>query len=1389
LTETTGGKRYVAERSNLLEPDELAASLRVIFDAAADVILISDDHGVLVSVNEAAATLFGVPRHDLVGRSFGEFVPMVDDVPAPWSAVLATGTATGEVVVRRADGSLRSTEYRSTANIRPGRHLTVLRDVTVQKSAEKALLASERRYRLLVESSADVVTITDPGTFRYVSPSVEAMLGYRANDLVGKPTADFVHPDDVPVVREGLAGILASSSSTARIKFRVRHADGTYRIVEATGRNFLDEPTVGGVVVNLHDVTERELAQRELTRQEASLRESQATLQAAQAMAHVGIWTSRLRGGESIHSTWSTETLRIFGLDPVAGAHPSRQHVRDLVDPEDLAHCDAALLRTLQTGVAYDVQFRITRPDGAVRWVHAQAVVARGADGLPERLVGTMLDITERMQVKDELIRREEKLRAVLDGALHAILLANDDGIYVDANVAAQRVFGLSRDEIVGKHKDQLLSAGGHLGVLHDLTERKRSEAALLESERRFRLLVETSNDVVCISVAGQLSYVSPAITNVLGYETDELVGTVALDLIHTDDRAEVAACRQAMWDGTGPKRVQLQLRMRHKDGSYRLVDMTVRDFSAEAVVAGIIINFHDITERELALDELRRSEATLKESQATLERAQTLGHIGSWTVEGLDLDAKLTASPETFRIYGIDPSTFTGDRSVFQRAFQPDDWCHAHGEIAAAAVAGGPFAYDARITRASGDAAFVHIEGVVEAPRDGKPGRVVGTTLDITERKRVEAELRASEARYRRIIETTAEGVWVCDAERKTTFVNGRMAALLGYQADEMLGMSIMDIADIPVAETDAQFAQVQNAGGGVFETRLRRKDGTHVWAKLATAKLVDVAGKFEGSLAMVTDITEQRQIDELRSQFAAIVESSNDAILSKSLDGTILSWNEGAERLYGYSSAEAIGRPVTMLAAPHLPDTEPETLARVASGERVEHRETTRQRKDGSLVEVSLTVSPMRANGKVVGASAIARDITERRRAELAELALRNTEEQLRQAQKLEALGQLAGGVAHDFNNILSVILGYTSILKEELPVLDPIREDISEIHEAGMRASDLTRQLLAFSRKQVLKPRVISLGAVVAKTEKMLGRLVGEDIQLVVLDTPLSTAVKADPGQLEQVLVNLVVNARDAMPTGGRLLVGTERVTLTADEARSRAIAPGDYATLRVTDTGIGMDEALLARVFEPFFTTKEKGKGTGLGLATVFGIVKQSAGHVEVASLPGSGTSFRIFLPATDASPDDSETTEDADRVSAARPTETILLVEDEDQVRTLACNVLRRAGYKVLDAANAGEAVLTWEQHANEIDILVTDVVMPRMGGHSLALRLREQRPELKVLYISGYTDDTVLHHGVELGELAFLAKPFTSASLTAKVRDVLDATPPSLRPGELRPRT
>jgi two-component system cell cycle sensor histidine kinase/response regulator CckA len=1394
--------------------------LTAIFESTRDAIIIADDDGRYVAVNQAAVDLYGLSREELIGKTVAELTPQLFAAADVWAAFLADGSAAGEIIVARPDGTVRYADYRATAHIQPGRHLSVLRDFTERRNAENAVAASERRFRLLVESSADVVYITDPRRFAYVSPAMTAMLGHAPADLIGRATLDFVHPDDVPVVQAALAGVLRDPRQVGHAKLRARHADGTYRVVELVGRNLLDEPTVNGIVVHLHDVTERERTQQELARTTASLSRSQATLEAAQAVAHVGSWTWELDGEKPV-GTWSAETFRIFGVKP-GGFEGNRETVRKLVHPDDLAFYDAAAHASLYDGAPYSVRYRVVRSDGTQRWVQSDGIVAPREEGRPARVIGTVLDITEAKEAEEELLQRERQLRGIFDGAIDAMFILDDDARLVDVNLAGLRLLGLPRTDVIGtkahdhfplgseaplhwKHflasgvvsreivrgngegeRHLLLRgkanvfAGGHLAVMQELTEQKRAEKAVVDSERRFRLLVESSSDVVCITRDRRFTYVSPAVQNVLGHSPESMIGMDSLELVHPDDRAELGALREEFYGARPLSNAAFRPRMRHRDGTYRLVQSTARDFTTEPTIGGFVLNFHDITEREHALDELRRSEATLRESQATLEKAQAIGHTGSWTIEGWGPSAVVHASAETLRIHGLDPQAFDGDPRVFMAAFDPADWERSGAAISAATASGGTFAYDARIKRPDGEHRWVHIEGIIEASSDEQPVRIVGTTVDITPQRRAEGELRASEARYRRIIETTSEGIWVVDATNKTTFVNRRMAEMLDYRADEMIGESVKAFILGPPSEVDERFRRRRDGASEQVEVCYRKKDGTELWAVLATTPLFDAAGIYEGALAMVTDISSRREADATRAQLAAIVKSSNDAIFSKGLDGTILSWNEAAERLYGYTRAEAIGQPASMLTAPGFRDEVFEILARVARGEVVEQLDTMIRRKDDSLVDVSLTVSPTRsASGEIVGASAIARDVTERRRAERAEKSLRETEEQLRQAQKLEALGQLAGGVAHDFNNILSVILGYTSIMIEELAGGDPMRDDVTEIHEAGLRASELTRQLLAFSRKQVLQPRVIAVASVVARAQKMLRRLLGEDIELVLVDTLESTAVKADPGQLEQVIMNLAVNARDAMQSGGRLLVETGRVALSDDEAQRMAVAAGTYVTLTVSDSGAGMDEAVLARVFEPFFTTKEKGKGTGLGLSTVFGIVTQSAGHVSVTSEAGKGTTFRILLPATDATPDGAET---RGQVIAAtpgpRPSEVILLVEDEAQVRTLACSILRRAGYRVLDAANAGEALLICEQHAGTIDILVTDVVMPRMGGHPLALRLREQRAGLRVLYVSGYTDDTVLHHGVELGQLAFLAKPFTPQSLTAKVREVLDAPAP-----------
>ena len=632
-------------------------------------------------------------------------------------------------------------------------------------------------------------------------------------------------------------------------------------------------------------------------------------------------------------------------------------------------------------------------------------------------------------------------------------------------------------------------------------------------------------------------------------------------------------------------------------------------------------------------------------------------------------------------------------------------------------------------------------------------------------ERGHAEDEIRRSEGRFRRVVESNMLGIFFWARGGEITDANGAFLNMVGYTRDD-LGTARMHWKEM----TPPEYCQMDEkalrelAASGVCETYEKEftgKDGNRISILMGAAKF---EVEENSGVAFVLDISDRKRAEESvmnsESQFRALFENALDAVLISDDLGLYVDANPAACELLGMPYDVVIGCKLT-----DFTERVPKTPASHTQQQFLEAGATNRvfslARLDGTIVEVDSTMTANFLPGRHLS---ILRDVTERRK----------LEEQLRQSQRLESVGMLAGGIAHDFNNLLTVITGYADLTQTRLDKADPLARYIEEINKAAVRAASLTRQLLAFSRRQVLQPKVLDLNSVIANIEKMLSRLVGEDMELRTSLAPELGRVKADPGQIEQVIMNLAVNARDAMPKGGKITIETANVYLDEEYARQHiAVKPGWYVLLAVSDNGHGMDAETQKSIFEPFFSTKPVGKGTGLGLATVYGIVKQSSGNIWVYSEVGVGSSFKIYLPLVEG--EIAEAPEAVAQLQARAGTETILLAEDEEIVRNLARESLKLYGYQVLDAATAGEAMLIAEQHDGPIHLLLTDVVMPRMNGKELAERMGSLRPDMRVLYMSGYTDQSIVHHGVLDEGIAFIGKPFTPNALVLKVAEVLGA--------------
>jgi len=892
--------------------------------------------------------------------------------------------------------------------------------------------------------------------------------------------------------------------------------------------------------------------------------------------------------------------------------------------------------------------------------------------------------------------------------------------------------------------------------------QRRRIETELVRRERYFRALTENALDILTLlDGEGRFIHNSPSVKRVLGYEPRELVGQSAFALIHPEELPRVL---QGFDFGMRhPDRaVTLEFRFRHRDGSWRYLEAVGQSRLDDPEIGGVVINSRDVSDRKQAEADLRGSEQ--------LYRLVFHGNPTPMWVFDNETLAFLEVNNAALENYGY-------TREEFLVMTLAD--IRAPGEVPALIEYLHRLLEDARPARPSWAGVWQHRKkdgSLIDVEIRWSPisfkGRSASLAManDMTQRLRAERELRDSEQRFRELFEGSPDAVFVEGLDGTVLDINPAACRLHGMTREQLIGKNVSDLVPAEVREEVVRDFQA------LVEGRLQQVEGVscmqdgRVVPVEVRASRVNYAGK-PAVLLHVRDITDRKLAEAaLRSSemlFHSVWENSVDGMRLVDENGTIVAVNEAFCKLVGLRRDELEGKPFTVIFAESEQPGQMLEEFRQRFRERVIEKQRARRLRlrNGTVVTLEDTNSLVELRGQPPLLLGQSRDLTAQER----------LEEQLRQSQKMEAIGQLAGGVAHDFNNILTVIHGHASLLLAGGALTGVSARSAQQISQAAGRAASLTRQLLAFSRRQVIQPRELDMKEVVGNMTSMLGRILGEDIALQLHYSPHPAIVHADAGMMEQVLLNLAVNSRDAMPKGGVLAIRISALELdarvVAEHSEARA---GRFICLSVTDTGCGIRPENLRRIFEPFFTTKEVGKGTGLGLATVYGIVKQHHGWIEVESGVGKGTAFKVFLPRHGETVEINEGHSTEQTVRGG--TETILVVEDEALVRELVCSVLSRHGYRILQAESGAKALEVWQASREQIDLLLTDLVMPdHLNGRELAEKLCAERPRLKVILTSGYSTDVVAKESVFRNGVNYLQKPYHPHKLALAVRHCLDA--------------
>ncbi len=1241
---------------------------------------------------------------------------------------------------------------------------------------------------------------------------------------------EFVHPDDREMVRNTFAKSLKELSGGS-FDHRLLMPDGRIKYVRELWRVQCDE---NGKAIRAYgttqDITESKLAEEELRTSKENFDQLADNI--------TDVFWIRSPDMKELHYI-SPATFKLWGISVDEKYADPDSFMKPIVT-EDRERVRAAFETLKGDTRSIDLEYRIERGDDEMRWVRVRAFQVRDAEDMLIRLTGIVTDITDRKRAEVELRSKEEHFRAVAETAADSIIIIDQESNLLYFNQSTEKVFGYATAELSGQkltllmpeylrhvhekaigryvatgkklldwegfelpglHKDgheipleisfsDFISDGQHYftAIIRDITERKLAEETLKASEERATNIVESITDgFMTMDREWLITYVNSRFEEIirpLQKTTKNILGKIFWD--------EFPDTIGTIFETSYRRAVNEQVTMAFEAFYPPLQSwFDVRAYPSDD---GLALYFLDVTERknmELNLAFLADVSNDLSQLISIDEMMRT---VGAKIAKHFDLSlcAIIEINDEENKLV-IEDTWHREDVPDVAGVYRPTDYVSE--DFLQAGRSGKMTVVNDTWTDPITDAehfdmlkirsfltipliqdrkwrfllAVHHSEPHVWRPDEIELIREIATRIwTPLQRVRAETALRESEERLRMLFDQMKDGFYYSTHDGRFVDVNPAMVEMFGYSSKEE--MLEVDVKKDLYFSPDERHSHVLEEGSDTSEVfRMQRKDGSVIWVEDRGQYKYDEHGNVEFHQGILRDVTERRTVEEhltkSEERYRDLVENAHDIIYSHDLAGNYTSINKAGELIIGYTQAEVLQMNRQQIIAPEYFAKAQDMIADRLNGENGSAYELAIIAKDGRKIAVEVNTKLVFHDGVPTGVQGIARDITERKR----------LEEQLTQAQKLESVGLLAGGIAHDFNNMLTAINGYSELTLRRMKSDDPLRGNIEEIKNAGERSALLTNQLLAFSRQQVLMPVVLDINEVITDTIKLLQRLIGENIQLIMALNPKVGSVKVDAGQLSQILMNLSVNARDAMEKGGKLTIETANVFLDHNyTSENVGLLPGAYVMLSVSDTGTGMDHQTSQRMFEPFFTTKEIGKGTGLGLATVYGIVKQSGGHIKAYSEAGHGTSVKVYLPRVDENPNNSEM-EELTRESF-NGSETILLVEDEVIVRNLSRQILESSGFLVIEAGNGVEALKLYERENFKIDLLMTDVVMPEMGGAELAEVLRHRIPDLRILFTSGYTDDAIVRHGLLDTDANFIQKPFTSDTLLKRVRELLDMT-------------